>query len=144
MQWLGPVVTWIKQLLSVEKAGNIIAFTTDCWSGSTEALMSLTAHYIHRTDLWILAKLKIIATHFNHSLLHWRSVIQDEVGVPQHSILQAVPTRWTPHYTCSWGWWSKREQSQPIQVTMGISPVQLRTSGMWQPTWRRPRHYWKR
>lgn len=34
------VVRKIKQLLKVENARNSIAFTTDCWSGSTEALMS--------------------------------------------------------------------------------------------------------
>lgn len=32
----------------MENAGNSIAFTTDCWSGSTEALMSLTAHFINK------------------------------------------------------------------------------------------------
>lgn len=44
----------------------------------------------------ILAKLKRIATHFNHSIIAQQrlSVIQKEIGVPQHSILQAVPTRW--------------------------------------------------
>ncbi len=44
----------------------------------------------------ILAKLKRIATHFNHSVVAQQrlSVIQEEVGVPQHSIIQAVPTRW--------------------------------------------------
>lgn len=43
-----------------------------------------------------MAKLKRIATHFKHSVIAQQrlSVIQKEVGVPQHSILQAVPTRW--------------------------------------------------
>ena len=173
------VANRVKQLLSVENAGSSIAFTTDCWSGSTEALMSLTAHfidknwervqvvlnvkamfgshtgeYIAETFLnllkeWdidtqrvhlvlrdsganmikgmrlaempglsctahtlqlvindglhsqrmvgdILAKLKRIATHFNHSVVAQQrlSVIQQEVGVPNHSIIQAVQTRW--------------------------------------------------
>ncbi|CAJ1066117.1 zinc finger BED domain-containing protein 4-like [Xyrichtys novacula] len=35
----------VKQLVSVENAGNSIAFTTDCWSGAAEALMSVTAHF---------------------------------------------------------------------------------------------------
>lgn len=49
-----------------------------------------------RVVVGILAKLKRIATHFNHSVVAQQglSVIQEEVGVPQHSILQAVPTRW--------------------------------------------------
>ncbi|XP_065130356.2 zinc finger BED domain-containing protein 4-like [Paramisgurnus dabryanus] len=178
-QIYSQVVTRIKQLISVENAGNSITFTTDCWSGSTEALMSLTAHFIDENwnrvqtvlnvkamsgshtgeyigqmfltmlEEWnidtqrvllvlrdsganmvkgmrlaempdlscsahtlqliindglssqrvvgdILAKLKRIATHFNHSVIAQQrlSVIQKEVGVPQHSILQAVPTRW--------------------------------------------------
>jgi hypothetical protein len=38
----------VKQLLSVENAGSSIAFTNDCWSGSTEALMSLTACFIDK------------------------------------------------------------------------------------------------
>lgn len=42
------VVNKIKKLLSVENAGNSISFTTDCWSGSNEALMSLTAHFIDK------------------------------------------------------------------------------------------------
>lgn len=42
----------------------------------------------------ILAKLKSIATHFNYSAQQWISVIQEEVGVPQHSIIQAVSIRW--------------------------------------------------
>lgn len=42
------VVNKIKQLLSVENAGNSISFTTDCWSGTNEALMSLTAHFIDK------------------------------------------------------------------------------------------------
>lgn len=39
---------------------------------------------------------KRIATHFNHSDVAQQglSAIQKEVGVPQHSIIQAVPTRW--------------------------------------------------
>ena len=44
----------------------------------------------------ILAKLKKIATHFNHSVtaVQRLSKIQEELGVPQHSIIQAVQTRW--------------------------------------------------
>lgn len=173
------VVEKIKQLLSEQNAGNCISFTTDCWSGSTEALMSLTAHFIdkqwkrvqlvlnvkamseshtgeyisqvflamlqewgintelvhlvlrdsganivkgmriaqvpdlsctaHTLQLCIndgliaqrmvkdmLAKMRKIATHFNHSVVAQQrlSAIQEEVGVPQHSILQDVSTRW--------------------------------------------------
>lgn len=173
------VVNKIKKLLSVENAGNSISFTTDCWSGSNEALMSLTAHFIDKKwkkvqlvltvkslsqshtgqyigetflsmlEEWeideervmlvlrdsganmvkgmrlvempdlscsahilhlvindglssqrvvvdILAKLKKIATHFNHSVTAQQrlSKIQEELGVPQHSIIQAVQTRW--------------------------------------------------
>lgn len=48
----------------------------------------------------ILAKMKRIATHFNHSVVA-ASVIQEEVGVPHHSIIQAVPTRWNSTlHTC--------------------------------------------
>ena len=36
----------IKVLIAKENAGDKMAFTTDCWSGSTESLMSLTAHFI--------------------------------------------------------------------------------------------------
>ena len=42
------VVSKIQKLLSVENAGKSISFTTDCWSGSNEALMSLTAHFIDK------------------------------------------------------------------------------------------------
>lgn len=43
----------------------------------------------------ILAKLQRTATHFNHSVVaqQWLHVPQEEVGVPQHSVLQAVPAR---------------------------------------------------
>ena len=33
-------------MLSEEFAGNCISFTTECWSGPTESMMSLTAHFI--------------------------------------------------------------------------------------------------
>ena len=36
----------IKKLVAKENAGDKKSFTTDCWSGSTESLMSLTAHFI--------------------------------------------------------------------------------------------------
>lgn len=44
----------------------------------------------------IIAKLKHIATHFNHSLAAKQKLhaIQDELGVERHTILQAVQTRW--------------------------------------------------
>lgn len=39
----------IKALIA-EDAGPFLSFTTDCWSGDTEALMSLTCHFID--DNW--------------------------------------------------------------------------------------------
>lgn len=39
----------IKELIA-EDAGPFLSFTTDCWSGDTEALMSLTCHFID--DNW--------------------------------------------------------------------------------------------
>lgn len=35
-----------KELVTLENAGPYLAFTTDCWSGDTESLMSLTCHFI--------------------------------------------------------------------------------------------------
>uniref|UniRef100_A0A8C5LYW3 BED-type domain-containing protein n=1 Tax=Leptobrachium leishanense TaxID=445787 RepID=A0A8C5LYW3_9ANUR len=40
------VVEKVKTMLQPENAGNALSFTTDCWSGSTESLMSLTCHFI--------------------------------------------------------------------------------------------------
>ncbi|KAK7122932.1 hypothetical protein R3I94_019901 [Phoxinus phoxinus] len=37
----------IKTLITSENAGPHLAFTTDCWSGETESLMSLTCHFIN-------------------------------------------------------------------------------------------------
>ncbi|XP_042578953.1 zinc finger BED domain-containing protein 4-like [Cyprinus carpio] len=44
----------------------------------------------------ILSVLKSCATHFNHSVLAKQhlAVIQQDLGLPAHSIIQAVPTRW--------------------------------------------------
>lgn len=44
----------------------------------------------------ILSVLKSCATHFNHSVLAKRrlAVIQQDLGLPAHAIIQAVPTRW--------------------------------------------------
>ncbi|KAK0146083.1 Zinc finger BED domain-containing protein 4 [Merluccius polli] len=68
--------------------------------------LSCSAHILHlvindglssqRVVVDILAKLKKIATHFNHSVtaLQRLSKIQEELGVPRHSIIQAVQTRW--------------------------------------------------
>lgn len=166
----------VKRLLSGDF---VIAFTTDCWSGQTESLMSLTAHWItenfervsvvlnvkpvnsshtgdylkneffnmlqfwnidekrvalilrdgganivkamkltdyphlscmahtlqlivneglssQRTVKDILANLKRIAGHFGHSTLakHRLRNIQVDLGLPQHSIVQCVNTRW--------------------------------------------------
>ena len=44
------VVQKIKTLIQPENAGFPLAFTTDCWSGTTESLMSLTCHFI--TNEW--------------------------------------------------------------------------------------------
>uniref|UniRef100_UPI00358DF1F0 zinc finger BED domain-containing protein 4-like n=1 Tax=Myxine glutinosa TaxID=7769 RepID=UPI00358DF1F0 len=173
------VVEKIKGLISKENAGDSISFTTDCWSGFTETLMSLTAHFIdsnwkrvqvvlnvkemsdsHTGDYigcmfveilehWdidkervlmvlrdsganmiqgmrlvdmpdlscivhtlqlvindglvaqrivgdILAKLEQCAVHFNHSVIGMQRLhaIQEELGLPAQTILQAVPTRW--------------------------------------------------
>ena len=66
------VVGKIQKLLSVENTGKSISFTTDCWSGSNEALMGS----------WAVTAVQRL------------SKIQEELGVPQHSIIQAVQTRW--------------------------------------------------
>ncbi|KAL7384917.1 hypothetical protein ABVT39_011416 [Epinephelus coioides] len=44
----------------------------------------------------IISKPKTCAMHFNHSVLakqHLRA-IQEDLGLPQHGVIQAVPTRW--------------------------------------------------
>ncbi|KTF76384.1 hypothetical protein cypCar_00040455 [Cyprinus carpio] len=165
------VLTKIKSEVMKDKAP-FMAFTTDCWSGATESLMSLTGHlisedwsrrqvvlnvkpmigshsasYIQETFLnmivdWdiatehvvhnmvkgmrlaelpdlictahtlqlivneglssqravldVIAILKSCATHFGHSVLAKQRLraIQEEVGVPVHNIIQAVPARW--------------------------------------------------
>ncbi|XP_051800344.1 zinc finger BED domain-containing protein 4-like [Acanthochromis polyacanthus] len=172
------VVDKIKSLIKPENAGHSLSFTTDCWSGNAESLMSLTCHYIdagwsrkqavlntramhgshtgeylketlltmledwninkdrvalvlrdsganivkglrlselpdlsctahtlqlvvndgltsQRAVTDVIAILKRCATHFHHSILakHLRK-IQGELGLPEHSIIQAVPTRW--------------------------------------------------
>ncbi|XP_041946911.1 LOW QUALITY PROTEIN: zinc finger BED domain-containing protein 4-like [Alosa sapidissima] len=168
----------IKAVIS-EEAGPFLSFTTDCWSGDTEALRSLTCHFIdpnwdrkqvllnaktmsgshtgeyigdmfislleywdishdrvvlvlndsganmvkglrlgeipdlscsahtlqlvvndginsQRVVLDINAKLKNFAKHFNHSVLAKQKLnkILQELGLPEHSILQSEPTRW--------------------------------------------------
>nr|XP_039247688.1 zinc finger BED domain-containing protein 4-like [Styela clava] len=172
------VVAKMKLMLTHDEAGNI-SFTTDCWSGTTESLMSLTAHYIdknwerkqvllnvkamqgshtgeyiaetfdemlndwgiqkdrvflvlrdgganivkgmrlaevdhlscfaHSLQLVInngidsqravknaLTKFRNIATHFRHSVIAKQHLkeIQKSLDLPDHSILQSVPTRW--------------------------------------------------
>lgn len=169
----------IKEMVTLENAGPYLAFTTDCWSGDTESLMSLTCHFIdsdwerkqivlnvkamhgshtgeyisevflsllrhwdidtervvlvlrdsganmikgmrltevpdlscsahtlqlvvndginsQRAVMDIVAKLKSSATHFNHSILAKQRLkdIQKELDLPQHRIIQSVPTRW--------------------------------------------------
>ncbi|KAL7874942.1 hypothetical protein SRHO_G00059120 [Serrasalmus rhombeus] len=42
------VVKKIKALTAPDNAGPHLSFTTDCWSGETESLMSLTCHFIDR------------------------------------------------------------------------------------------------
>lgn len=44
----------------------------------------------------ILSVLKSCATHFNHSVLAKQhlAVIQQDLGLPAHAIIQAVPTQW--------------------------------------------------
>lgn len=167
----------VRQLLHEDV--HCISFTTDCWSGLTESLMSLTAHWISNDfkrisvvlnvkpvneshtgeylkdeffkmlEFWnidanlvglilrdggsnivkamtiteyshfscmahtlqlivneglssqrvvvdLVANLKRIATHFNHSTLakHRLKNIQADLGLPQHAITQCVSTRW--------------------------------------------------
>ncbi|CAB4065058.1 unnamed protein product [Lepeophtheirus salmonis] len=145
------VVSKIQKLLSVENAGKSISFTTDCWSGSNETLMSLTDNFIdknwkkewemfvlrnsggnmvkgmhfseipdlscsaHILDLVIndglssqrvavniMAKLKKNATDFHHSVtaVQRLSKIQEELGVPQHFIIQTVQTSDHGHFSC--------------------------------------------
>uniref|UniRef100_A0A8C5QMC0 BED-type domain-containing protein n=1 Tax=Leptobrachium leishanense TaxID=445787 RepID=A0A8C5QMC0_9ANUR len=40
------VMQKVKTMLQPENAGNALSFTTDCWTGPTESLMSLTCHFI--------------------------------------------------------------------------------------------------
>lgn len=172
------VVMKVKNLVAPVNAPHM-AFTTDCWSGTTESLMSLTGHFIdnvwtrkqvvlnvktmtgshtgnyiremfltmleyweihtervvlvlrdsganmvkgmrlaelpdfscsahtlqlvindglssQRAVLDIIAMLKSCATHFDHSVLAKQRLraIQEELGLPKHSIIQAVQTRW--------------------------------------------------
>lgn len=49
-----------------------------------------------RAVMEIVAKLKSSATHFNHSILAKQRLkdIQKELDLPQHRIIQSVPTRW--------------------------------------------------
>lgn len=35
-----------KELVTPDNAGSHLSFTTDCWSGETKSLMSLTCHFI--------------------------------------------------------------------------------------------------
>ncbi|XP_040264744.1 LOW QUALITY PROTEIN: zinc finger BED domain-containing protein 4-like [Bufo bufo] len=174
------VVQKVKTMLQPEDAGNSLSFTTDCWSGSTESLMSLTCHFIDNgwtkrqlvlntkvmqgshtgeyikemflgmLDDWGITKdrvmlvlrdsganmvkgmklaevsdlscmahtlqlvvndglssqravidiayamLKKCASHFHHSFIakHRLRCIQSDLGLPQNSLIQAVPTRW--------------------------------------------------
>ncbi|XP_064816522.1 uncharacterized protein LOC135533058 [Oncorhynchus masou masou] len=172
------VVMKVKNLVAPGNAPHM-AFTTDCWSGTTESLVSLTGHFID--DVWtrkqvvlnvktmtgshagndiremflttleyweihtervvlvlrdsgpnmvkgvrlaeppdfscsahtlqlvindglscqravlnIIAMLESCATHFDHSVLAKQRLraIQEELGLPKHSIIQAVQTRW--------------------------------------------------
>ena len=62
------VVNKIQKLLSVENAGKNISFTTDCWSGSNKALMSLTAHFIDKN--WKKVQL----------VLNFKSLTQSHTG----------------------------------------------------------------
>ncbi|XP_060786487.1 zinc finger BED domain-containing protein 4-like [Neoarius graeffei] len=173
------VVHKIKALIQPKNAGFPLSFTTDCWSGPTESLMSLTCHFIdkdwvrkqvllnttvmegshtgdyikekflgmleqwniardrvglvlhdnganmvkgmrlaevpdlsctaHQLQLVIhdglacqravidtIAMVKTCVTHFQHSVLakdHLQK-IQKELGLPEHQLIQAVPTRW--------------------------------------------------
>lgn len=173
------VVTKVKALITQEEAP-YMAFTSDCWSGTTESLMSRTGHFIQRDwnrqqvvlnvktmssshraryiqetflemlDSWkinpdcvvlvlrdggtnmvkgmklaelpdlsctahtlqlvindglssqravldIIATSKSCAGHFGHSVLAKQKLraIQEELGLPTHSIIQAVQTHWS-------------------------------------------------
>ncbi len=173
------VVSKIKTLIQPENAGFSLSFTTDCWSGSTESMMSLTCHFIdnewnrrqvvlntkvmhgshtgeyikdtflHMLEEWkitkdrvvlvlrdnaanivkglrladipdhsctahslqlvvndglasqravidVIAILKKCVTHFQHSILAKQRLrkIQRDLGLPEHNLIQAVPTRW--------------------------------------------------
>jgi len=68
------VVNKIKKLLSVENAGNSISFTTDCWSGLTEALMSLTAHFIDKNWKKETCLEREILVTVPHRTVHWRDI----------------------------------------------------------------------
>ncbi|XP_031673379.1 uncharacterized protein LOC116364351 isoform X2 [Oncorhynchus kisutch] len=172
------VVMKVKNLVAPGNAPHM-AFTTDCWSGTTESLMSLTGHFID--DVWtrklvvlnvktmtgshagnyiremflttlehwdihtervvlvlrdsganmmkgvrlaelpdfscsahtlqlvindglssqravlnIIAMLESCSTHFDHSVLAKQRLraIQEELGLPKHSLIQTVQTRW--------------------------------------------------
>ncbi|XP_060796685.1 zinc finger BED domain-containing protein 4-like [Neoarius graeffei] len=204
----------IKELITLDNAGPHLSFTTDCWSGETESLMSLICHFIDKewkrqqivlnvkamhgshtgqyicdvflgllkhwdidpervvlvlhdsganlvkgmrlTELPdlscsahtlqlvvndgvssqravadIVAKLKSSATHFNHSVLakqHLRE-IQKELDLPQHRIIQSVPTCWnsTLHMMES-----MVEQKQALSVYAGEhGKISVLTADQW-------------
>lgn len=74
--------------------------------------LSCSAHILHldindglssqRVVVDILAKMKKIATHFNHSVTAQQrlSKIQEELGVPKHSIIRQYRQGGTRHCTC--------------------------------------------
>lgn len=173
------VVAKVKVILAPGNAGNALSFTTDCWSGTTESLMSLTCHFIDKNwtrrqivlntkpmdgshtgeylrdtflgmlDEWNITKdrvvlvlrdgganivkgmrlaelpdlsctahtlqlvvrdglqshnsiadvltiLKKCATYFHHSILAKQRLrlIQRDLGLPEHGMIQSVSTRW--------------------------------------------------
>lgn len=57
----------IKELLTLENAGPHLSFTTDCWSGETESLMSLTCHFIDKEWKRQQIVLNVKAMHGSHT-----------------------------------------------------------------------------
>ncbi|KAK1901868.1 Zinc finger BED domain containing protein 4 [Dissostichus eleginoides] len=61
------VVEKIKALIQPENAGHSLSFTTDCWSGSTESLMTLTCHFIDNAWTRKQVVLNTKAMHGSHT-----------------------------------------------------------------------------
>lgn len=106
------VANKIKEMVTLENAGPYLSFTTDCWSGDTKSLMSLTCHFINSDWERKQVVLNVKAMYGSHTgeyisevflslLRHWDIDTERVMLVVKANMVKGMRLTEVPDLSCS-------------------------------------------